>query len=255
MSNLPKNFYGTAYHPDGSPLYHNDGAWKSNQIWNDACWHRCVPKDATGLSLLDIGSAEGNYCLRFEQRGGKAHGLNFHGNGEIVVNGDTYPHLGEETDAPRYELLKSLWNADYKVIVGGFDAKGGIVPAQDRKFTIAQCLNVLEYILSPFECIDSLFGAATDRVLIATDIIYIGNTCKPSEPILQQVFRLGELLARCPWPSVFWNHHVLCDGVYWPQVFICATNPESKLPPVDPSEMWFENDITETQRFWLEKQK
>lgn len=251
---LHRNYYGTAFHSDGSKLHSSEDAWKENQYWNDACWHRCVPQDAKGLTLLDVGAAEGNYALRFGQRGGKAIGLNFRPNGDIITDAKAEcADLGQESDAPRYVQLKQLWGGDFKVIVGGFDGDGTIAPAGIEKATIVQCLNVLEYILNPQIAVESLFQHATDRVLIATDVVHHGVTGPSAiEPILRQVFLLDELLMWCPWPTVVWHHSVPCDGRQWPQAFICATRPGSSLAPVDPAEVEYDHDMTttETQKFW-----
>lgn len=261
MTAAPSNlglFYGLVYAPDGTKLHLSDDAWKENQYWNDACWNRCVPQDCASLSYLDVGCAEGNYALRFEQRGGEAKGLDFYESGRIVRSGNPAPsNAGAESTNPRYQHLKEIWNAKFQMFVGGFSEHGSIVPTMD-KVSIASSINVLEYIDDHRRAVESLFSIATDRVLIATDVTGEGDSgpCKiPNVRI--QVFRLGELVSWCPWPCVFWQHEVLCDGRMNPQAFICATNPNSKLPPVDSREITYDRTmgITETQRFWEEKHK
>lgn len=244
-------FYGLAYAPDGMKLHECDDAWKDNQYWNDACWHECVPLDARGLTYLDVGCAEGNYLLRFEQRGGEATGLNFHGDGQIITDGIGHPELGNEAQAPRYQYLKELWQARYKVLIGGFNHDGTLQPPNLPKANIVACLNVLEYITSPREAVAALFEQAMDRVLIATDVIFKGKTGHPGiEPIIQQVFLLDDLISWCPWPAVFWTHTVMCDGRPWPQAFICATRDGAFLTP-DTSKIQFNREMTATQKHWL----
>lgn len=260
MNIVHRNYYGTAYAPDGSKLHEAEpsNSWKENQYWNDACWNRCMPRDCAGLTYLDVGCAEGNHPLRFAQRGGVGYGLNFHPNGAIIAQDDSYPNTGEESDAERYLQLKALWpDHEFEVIIGGFTDEGAIVP-NTAPFNIVGCLNVLEYILSPKKAVESLFSKAKDRVLIATDVIHKGNT-GPSdiEPIMRNLHRMGELVSFSPWPCVFWQHSVPCDGRQWPQVFMCATNPDSELPAVDPSEVSYDTNMehTETQKYWMAKNK
>ncbi len=253
-----RQFYGTAYAPDGSKLHEAEAgnSWKENQYWNDAC---CMPQDATGLTFLDVGCSEGNHPLRFAQRGGTGIGLNFHPNGAIIAQDDSYPNTGLESDAERYLQLKELWpDQDFEVFIGGFTDAGIIVPDTIPQFNIVACLNVLEYILSPKQAVASLFSKATDRVLIATDVVHKGNTGPSSiEPIMRNLHRMGELVSFSPWPCVFWQHSVPCDGREWPQLFMCATNPDSTLAPVDPSEVSYDTNMehTETQKYWMAKNK
>lgn len=251
-------FYGLAYAPDGSKLHLSNDTWKENQYWNDACWNRCMPQDCTGLTYLDVGSAEGNYALRFEQRGGEASGVDFYESEKIVRAGiPAPPNTGEESTNPRYHYLKDLWRAEFKMLIGGFNERGAVVPP-GQKANIVSSLNVLEYIDDHRAAVESLFGIATDRVLIATDVRSKGETgaCEFTDAPVT-VFRLGELVSWCPWPCVFWQHEVLCDGNLYQQAFICATNPQSKLPAVDSSEITYARDmsITETQRFWEQKRQ
>ena len=237
-------FYGPVYGPDGEQLHVLEDCY-GIFYWNDACWHRSVPEDSKGLTYLDVGFHTGFNLLRFEQRGGIAVGLDFHGLGEIQAGAEGW-NVGDEFSGDTAKRIRSLYNGAYSMRVGGFD-NGAIVPPSVGKFSIVSALNVIEYMDDPLACVRSLFNHATDRVLIATDTA--PETVYPSNiPPLKVKLSRKDLVAACPWPCVVWEY----DGgtTKQAQIFVCATREGSSLPPVDPSDLRWDMSKTNTQKFW-----
>jgi hypothetical protein len=239
-----KTFYGAIYSPEGEPLFDVD---LCTQIffWNDACWDRCVPENCSGLSYLDVGFHQGLYLLRFDQRGGDALGFDFNPLGGIESSTGHFD-VGGEFRSEKAEEVRSMNSAQYKMRVGGFDADGKIAPKEDQKFSIVSCLNVVEYMDNTKSCVESLFEKATDRVLICTDTR--PETCQPGPSPLKWATSERDLVSWCKWPCVTFKFTP--KGMDAPQIWVCSTNPESKLPPVLPGEVAWDKTLklTETQR-------
>ena len=241
------NFYGPVYGPDGTRLHVKDDC-SGIFYWNDACWHHSVPKDCLGLTYLDVGFHQGLNLLRFEQRGGLATGIDFHGLGEIQ-SGSYGWNVGDEFCGEPANRLRNLYRGTYAMKVGGFD-NGVVAPMDIGRFSIASALNVIEYMDDPLACVRSLFDHAKDRVLIATDTA--PETCSPKNiPPLKVKLSRKDLVAACPWPCVVWEYDGGASGQ--PQIFVCSTRPNSSLGEVSESMAPMDLSKTETQKFWESK--
>jgi SAM-dependent methyltransferase len=218
-------FYQCVYDLDGNRL-NPTNVWTPVNFWDDACWDRVIPCDCRGLTYLDVGCSDGLYLLRFEQSGGKALGID--------VN-------------PKSEL-KAMYQAKFEMEIGGF-LQGKIVSLsrafENRQFNIVSCMNTLEYIGDLDIAISELFHIAKDRVIICTET----SLDKPTwyaDWHNARCINLDELKNKIPWRYTYWtltvperNHH---------EIFLVADNPDSSLAPVDPGEILFNLDITETQQ-------
>lgn len=244
--------YNPAWTPEGVRLHdRNDGHFVF--YWNDALWHKCVPKDARGLSYLDVGFHHGGFLLRFAQRGGAAVGVDVP---EYWVNDslEDCATVGAEASDEKALFLRNLWSPfgfDYAMRVGGFSSDGKLLPSDIGRFSVVSCLNVIEYMLRPEECVKSLFYAATDMVLIATD--YSPETIASGPSPLRFRFSDRDLMKWCKWPSVAWTYSG--GPGREPQVFVCSVNPESSIPFPDKDSPQFDIDLelTETEKHYRSK--
>ena len=150
------------------------------------------------------------------------------------------PNIGAEHDNEEYLWVKNEYNCQYKVLVGGFDNDGKIMPELGN-FNIISCMNVLEYLPNPKQCIDNMFKTATDRVLINLDINPNGRTKQIYDlPPMKWLCGLQDLLSWIPWPCVYWIYDIkeITHSKY--QLFLVATNPDSKLEKIDDSSIIFD---------------
>ncbi len=247
-------FYAPVFHPDGRPLQESHDPWK---YWNAACWHRSVPADCTGLTYLDIGCQEGYYAMRFAQRGGRATGLNFGPDGNIITHAtaDMLDPAAGELDWDRVRELHRLYPGPFQVRAGGFSATGTIIP-DPGPTDIISCFNVLEYMMDPAACLAALFDDrhAAQRVLLATDILHArdGHGGRLQDP-QRHCFELPWLQSQIPWPFHAWLYDMPHNDKICPQIFITATHPRATLPTLDSAPIIFDTDctITETQRHYL----
>jgi 2-polyprenyl-3-methyl-5-hydroxy-6-metoxy-1,4-benzoquinol methylase len=219
------------------------------QYWNDACWHRCIPNDTNGLSYLDVGSHAGYFCLRFEQRGGKSLGLDFC-MAKITDAASEVSNVGFEQDNLEYLWVKKEFNPDYKVLVGGFDRDGKIVP-DCGKFNIISTMNVLEYLPNPKLCVKELFNLSTDRVILNLDINPTGKTREITDLFpMKWLCGLKDVLSWIPWPYVYWIYDIGDSSHSKYQLFLSATHPNSILEKVDGSKILFDCVLSETEKFY-----
>lgn len=174
----------------------------------------------------------GIYCLRFEQRGGTATGVDFHHLGEVIEKGSTYPNTGENHDNEILNSIRQMYNCQYVLKVGGFTEQGQIVPKME-KFDLVSSFNVIEYISEQEECIKSLFSQSKQRVMIATDVCY-GPSYDPNSPPIKFITGIEELKIWMQWPYEYWTLNIGSDALFSQhQAFFVATHPDSTLPPVD----------------------
>lgn len=239
--------YQIFFSPDGV-RQHEMNSCSHIQYWNDACWHRAIPANTTGLTYLDVGSHAGYFCLRFEQRGGSTTGIDFC-LAKIIDSASEVDNIGQEHTHSEYQWVKDQYQSKYKLLVGGFDVNGQIVPSLG-KFNIISCMNVLEYLPNPKECIATMFQQATDRVIINLDI----NPNEPTKPItdvfpMKWLCGLEDVLSWCLWPNVYWVYDIGTKDCSQYQLFLVATNPRSNLE-IDNKKIKFDLDLPETEKFY-----
>lgn len=248
---INRDYYQPFFDKDGSRL-HQIGKYSCINYWNDACWHRSIPLNASNLTYIDVGCNIGHYLLRFEQRGGKATGVDFDYKGGVISDGTNFPEMGKEYENDWYQYIKDQYNAKYQIFRGGFNDDGSIVPNNLGQFNIVSSLNVIEYLSHPEECVKSLFKLATDRVIVATDIHIEGGSHNPGISPLKWVTGLEEMKGWMEWPFVFWVMTVPDDDTACKnQAFFVATNPDSKLDSVSPRRVAYDLKSTETQKHYL----
>lgn len=217
--------------------------------WNDACWCKCFPKNAAGLSYLDVGSHDGIFLLRCAQRGGDACGVDIESYWvEDAV--ENLPNVGGEFCAKDALLLREMYGLEYKMKVGGFSSCGQVVPDLGR-FNVVSSFNVIEYMKDQRSCVRSLFNHATDMVMIATDTSEHTEEFNPDgkKVPLRHKTSAKDLQSWSPWPSICWMYGKQFN---LPQVFMCAVNPESKIIklPVGDVDYFGQLAKTDSQRFY-----
>ena len=240
-------FYQPVYSPDGKYLGSSDHTWEAIRWRCDAWWDVSIPIDTTGMTYVDVGSAEGLYPLRFAQRGGKGLGLN----PDSPYQCQAYCKLRDLYSEPRQfsEKLRHLYpGVKFEVLNGGFN-NGAIEPVLLPSDYVS-CMNCLEYVEQPRKAVESLFAIAFKQVIIATDI-WLGppeelsdGRCAP----LKQKFVADELVSWFPWPArtiVLDYHH---QGVSHPQGFFIA-RPNGDFSDLPESvDLYDPNGIFPTQK-------